>query len=1212
MFRNFLLRQARSSRPLLLLTIGLGFAASALTLLQAGVLSRVISQVFLAGWSLERAAGLLAVFAGVAALRAGLLWGSETAAGALAVRIKAGLRRQLFQHILELGPAFTRGERTGELTNAAVEGIEALDAYYRQYLPQLALAALVPLTFLVFVFPLDPLSGLVLLLTAPLIPVFMILIGSAAKALTRRQWQSLSRMSAYFLDVLQGITALKLLGRSRAQISNIARVSERFRQTTMSVLRVTFLSALALEMVATLSTAVVAVEVGLRLLYGRLAFEQAFFVLLLAPEFYLPLRLLGTRFHAGMAGVEAAKRIAEVLEISGRRCSSPTRSSVSSQQVPVTSHQSPVTPSPAITFDNITYSYGDSPALKDVSFSIQPGQRVALVGPSGAGKSTVAALLLRFIHPAGGQIEAGGRPLEVLSPQEWRRRVAWAPQNPYLFYGTVAENIRLARPEASLEEVVRAARLANADEFIRSFPKGYDTPVGEHGARLSGGQAQRISLARAFLQDAPFVLLDEPSANLDPENEALLQQALERLLAGRTALIIAHRVNTVLHADHILVLDDGEVVESGDHRSLLEKGGLYSRLINAGLPTAPPPSSSTYISPVPPPPLFTPLSAEIPRELPGERKHLPPLFRLLAFVVPYSKWVALSVLAGFATIGSSIGLMAASAYIISAAALQPSIAELQVAIVAVRFFGISRGLFRYLERFLSHQVTFRLLARLRVWFYTALEPLAPARLMSYRSGDLLARILGDIDSLESFYVRGLAPPLTALLVSLAAGAYLASFDTSLAIILLAFLAAAGVGAPGAACLLGREAGRQVVERSAALNASLVDGIQGLPELLAAGQGQRQLECIEGLSRGLGQAQQRLASLGGLQSALESLLASLGMGAVLAAAIPLVSSGQMVGVYLAVLALAALASFEAVQPLPQAAQQLESNLQAARRLFEVVDTQPEVVDPPEPLPPPDGLRLEVQHLSFKYPPFSISGQPEGFASKDGFSLQDISFTLSPGKRLAIVGPSGSGKSTLAHLLLRFWEHRQGTILLNGSDLRCYRQDDVRRLAAVVAQNTSLFNASLRDNLLLTRPDADPKAIDRAAAGAQLFDWVHSLPDGYGTWVGEGGLRLSAGERQRVSIARALLKDAPLLVLDEPTANLDTLTEREVLRAIHTLMEGRATLLITHRLVGMEWMDEILVLRGGRVIERGRHAGLLARGGEYCRMWELQNQALREDV
>ena len=568
-----LLAHAWEARLALILTVGLGLLAGVVVVGQAYLLSRAVSRAFLGGQGLDRLHSLLAAFLGLSLARGALTWGSDAAAGRIAGRVKGELRQRLAAHLVELGPAYVRGERSGELTNTLVEGIEALDAYVRQYLPQLALAALVPLTVLLFVFPLDWISGLVLLFTAPLIPLFMVLIGNTADALTRRQWTALSRLSAHFLDVLQGLATLKLLGRSREQVQDIAQVSDQFRQMTMGVLRVAFLSALALELVATISTAIVAVQIGLRLLYGQLAFADAFFVLLLAPEFYLPLRTLGTRFHAGMEGVAAAQRIFDILE---------TPSLVSS---PPAGRCQPLPSEMHLRFEGVHYAYdaGQRPALRDLDLEIAPGEKVALVGPSGAGKSTVAYLLLRFLEPQSGTIRVAGRALHDLDAAAWRQRLAWVPQDPFLFQGTVADNIRLGRPDAPFERVRWAARQAQAQAFIEALPQGYDTPLGERGFRLSGGEAQRIALARAFLKDAPLLILDEATANLDPEVEDLVQGAIERLLQGRTALIIAHRLGTVRHADRIVVLGEGRVLQQGTHDSLLRQGGLYQRLVGAAL-----------------------------------------------------------------------------------------------------------------------------------------------------------------------------------------------------------------------------------------------------------------------------------------------------------------------------------------------------------------------------------------------------------------------------------------------------------------------------------------------------------------------------------------------------------------------------------------------------------------------------------------------------
>ena len=573
-----------------------------------------------------------------------------------------------------------------------------------------------------------------------------------------------------------------------------------------------------------------------------------------------------------------------------------------------------------------------------------------------------------------------------------------------------------------------------------------------------------------------------------------------------------------------------------------------------------------------------------------------PARRLLGLMVPLTGRMILAIILGTATIGSSIGLMTLSAYLIARAALHPSIADLSLAIVGVRFFGIARGLFRYGERYVAHQLTFRLLARLRTWLYTALEPLAPARLLHYRSGDLLARIVADVETLDNFYLRAIAPPAVALLIALLAAWVVGRFDPRLAAALLVFFLAAGVAVPLLARRLSRPTGRRMVHLRATFNATLIDGIQGLAELLAFGQAQCHLDRVQALRQEMTALQARMARISGLHQALTGLLMNLATLTLVTLAIPLVRSGQIDGVYLAVLALAVLSSFEATLPLPAALQYLDNSLEAASRLDEILAATPAVTDPSLPCPSPARCDLHVENLSFAY------------ESGERPALDKISFTLPHGSQVAIVGPSGAGKTTLANLLLRFWDCQPGQIRLGGRDLREYNQQDVRRLIAVVAQQTYLFNATIRDNLLLARPEVGQDKMVQAARQAQIHNWIASLPEGYDTWIGEQGLKLSAGQRQRLAIARALLQDAPILILDEPTANLDALTEREILLTLQGLMAGRTSLLITHRLLGLEAADEILVLRAGRVVERGRHHELMQKGGLYSQMWEMQNQLI----
>jgi len=552
-------------------------------------------------------------------------------------------------------------------------------------------------------------------------------------------------------------------------------------------------------------------------------------------------------------------------------------------------------------------------------------------------------------------------------------------------------------------------------------------------------------------------------------------------------------------------------------------------------------------------------------------------------------------------VASNLALLGMAAYLIAAAALAPLLVVLTLPIYIVRFMGVSRPISRYLERLVSHNVTFRLLARLRTWVYSRLEPLAPAKLLEYRSGDMLARLVSDIEELQNVYLRVVSPLIVAILIAILTFGLFAIFSPVLAWAALTFLVTAGLAVPLLAAALARGWGKRQLVLRAELNAQMVDGIQGVQDLLACGRVVDQQQKVATLDHELKQVQRRMALITGLQQAMNDLLMNLALWTMLVLAIPLVATKAINGVYLAFLALVILASFEAVQPLAQAFQFLGHSVAAAERVFGLVDAAPQVVECAACLPTltgglSTGHILEFDHVHFAYFP------------GEGEALDGITFTVRPGNRVAVVGPSGSGKSTLVRLALRFWDPTCGTIRLNGQDIRMYALGDLRSLIGVVSQDTYLFNDTVHGNLLLARPNATDSELEQVLEQVQLTECIRHLPDGLETWVGEQGLRLSGGERQRLAIARALLKNAPLLILDEATANLDPLTEQAVLNALNVLMQGRTTLMMTHRLVAMERMDEILVLDHGRIIERGSHDHLLMEDGLYRQMFDVQNGML----
>ncbi|WP_158902114.1 thiol reductant ABC exporter subunit CydD [Burkholderia sp. L27(2015)] len=564
-----------SVRPTLALAVGYGLVGGVLVIVQAALLAWVVNAAMLNHARLEQVWPALAVLLAVFALRFGAVRATENAAFAAGASVRTELHARLLRHIHALGPSWVQWQPRGALANDLVTGIDALEGYYTRWLPNRALTTLLPIAILAVVLPNDWLSALILLVTAPLIPLFMILLGKGAEDLNQQQWRQLTRLSARFLDTLQGLTTLKLFNASRREAQVVASISEAYRESTMKVLRVAFLSAVVLEFLATVSIAMVAVLVGFHLLYGKISFQHGFFVLLIVPEFYLPLRTLGAHYHARMEAIGAAERIMAVLAIP-----------VTSSEVTATVAMGTCAPltcraddPPTLSFGSVCSAYTPGyPILRDVSFTAPRGGITALVGPSGAGKSTVLRLLLGFATQDTGSIRVDGRLLATYSSHDWLTQVAWVPQRGHVFAGSVLENLRMAKPDATHAEIRRAAEQAGAHEFISALPHGYDTPLGERGAGLSGGEIQRLTLARALLKNARVLLLDEPTAHLDAHSRTIVHRTLRHLAQHHTVLLVAHRLETAQLAQHIVVLEAGRVVQSGTHQQLLAAPGLYARM----------------------------------------------------------------------------------------------------------------------------------------------------------------------------------------------------------------------------------------------------------------------------------------------------------------------------------------------------------------------------------------------------------------------------------------------------------------------------------------------------------------------------------------------------------------------------------------------------------------------------------------------------------
>jgi ATP-binding cassette, subfamily C, bacterial CydD len=538
-----LIRSGRAARTQMLVAVALGLVATLALVAQAVLLAQVVSRAFLDGAALADLTPQLIALVAVASVRAAVSWAFEVSGRLGAARAMSDLRGQFVERVARSRPAGLTGERSGEIAAAAVQGVDALEAYFARYLPQLVLSALAPVVALAWVVHVDVVAAAILAGTLPLIPLFMVLIGRMSERRAAARFAALSRLSGHFLDVVRGLPTLRAFGRAEAQASVLAQAGDRYRRETMGTLRIAFLSALVLELLAMLGTAMVAVVLGVRLAHGGLALEDALTVLILAPEIYAPLRQLGAQYHAATDGLAAAQRIFEIVD-------APPAIAVPADPVAL-----PAVRAATVRFEAVGFSYPAraGSALEGIDLDLAGGECVALVGRSGAGKSTIASLLLRLVDPTEGRVTVAGHDLRDLDPDAWRARLAWLPQRPHVFAATVADNIRLADPTASELRVQAAAAAAGAC-FV-----DLETRIGEGGHALSAGEARRIALARAFLRDAPILVLDEPTAHLDADNAALIADAIVRLVRDRTTLLITHDPGLAARADTVVAIEGGRI-----------------------------------------------------------------------------------------------------------------------------------------------------------------------------------------------------------------------------------------------------------------------------------------------------------------------------------------------------------------------------------------------------------------------------------------------------------------------------------------------------------------------------------------------------------------------------------------------------------------------------------------------------------------------------
>ena len=1120
----------------------------------------------------------------------------ESVANRLGSAVKATFRERALEHMFKLG--VQHKERHGDVIHMLTDGLEQVDAYVARYIPQILYAIMIPLIMGIAIVDTLPIIGIILIITVPLIPFFMILIGKQADRLNKEQWERMSFLSGHFLDVLQGITTLKLFGRAKDQIKVIGRLSEEFKDSTLRVLRVAFLSALVLELVSTISTALIAVYLGLTLLDGEISFFSAFFILLLAPEFYTPFRQLGAAFHTGMAGKTSILKYEEFMN--------------RQPSLPIGGQSQLKGKVQAIEIKDLTFTYEDSEnGVQHISLEAKRNFPIMLVGESGAGKSTIAHIIGGFLTAPKGSVTIDGLDLCDIDIEWWRQQITYVSQHPHIMKGTLREVLSFGM-DVSDKEILDACKEVQLLDVISRHADGLDAVIGEGGLGLSGGERQRVALARAFLRKGQVLILDEVTAHLDVKTESIISTAIQQLMKDKIVIIIGHRLQTMHWASKLYVLKQGIIIQQGSYEELVAVDGYFKDLVASGLGQfssaieeelkAGKYSTAQHIAAMDETlkqaciidakkqevitDAVTKSSTLDKHDVKIQKMGLQG-WKLLFAVLSPAKWsLVLALIFTFLTVFMNVGLLTVSSWLLASAALQPGLTYLSLAIVGVRFFGVSRAVCRYFERYTSHRMAFQGLYGLRLWFYAHLEPLAPAILKRFGAGDMLGRIMGDIEVLQFFYLRTLIPPVAAIAMTALVAYGASTIDDSLVMPILMAALVLGVVVPLVVYAHNKQSLRAIGPQQGDYKALLSDTMDSLEDVISYGNEnlvykriQQMMRHVDGhkgtIDRGMNLG--NTLFLGGVQLTVV-VVAIMAANAL---------TGAWASVMVAVAAIGTQAWFEALQPMIAAVHHGAESKVATSRLIALANEPLPVVEPLEPKPFNPNRDITFTNVSFGY-------------DHAHTIYENLRLDIKQGQSIAIVGASGSGKTTLFNMLERLYDYN-GSIHVGDVELKDISMDTWRNALGTITQDTYIFHASFGDNIRLARPEATADELEQAIHRASLQTVVDKLSDGIYTIVGSGGHGLSGGERQRVALARLFLRNPQIVLLDEPLEGLDQVTRKALHRDLMHYVEGKTCLYITHQLEGLEQMDRILFMDKGEIVEDGTYEELIALRGhfyEYC--------------